>query len=339
MEKLFLWRKAWLARVATICVALATTGTSLATVGDSQADEPAAGAKIVHPVDRAIMVYVPAGEFIMGMDAEESDRVAKALGYKDYHQIAAEEWAPRRKVVLSGYFIDQFEVTVEQWRRFASEDKSFKPDPQQPKEPIAENQDDFAVYPATRVFWGEAQKYANWAGKALPTEAQWEKAARGVDGRWFPWGNELPTDVHGVFVRLKDDTPTTFNMVGSKPAGVSPFGCLDMAGNVYEWTSEWHEPYPNAPERERMLAYMGHQNGCLRGGSFYHARHAFVCSKRFGFRPDESYFHVGFRTVWTPPEDYFASSAYQTARAAVAAREAELAALRKRGAKTPPTSF
>ena len=112
-----------------------------------------------------------------------------------------------------------------------------------------------------------------------------------------------------------------------------------MAGNVYEWTSQWHEPYPNAPERQRMLSYMGHQNGCLRGGSFYHARHAYVCAKRFGFRPEETYYHVGFRTVWEPPTDYFSTAAFAEAKAAVAAREAEIAALRAKGLQKPPASF
>ena len=303
------------------------------------AEEPAAGTLIVHPADNALMVYVPSGEFIMGMNAEESDQVAKALGYKDYHQIAAEEWAPSRTLTLPGYFIDRYEVTVEQWRRFAAQDKTFKPDSKFPKEPTSEDPRGFALYPATRVLWAEAQQYANWAGKQLPTEAQWEKAARGTDGRWFPWGNELPNPDQGAFVELKNDAPTTFQMVGNTPAGVSPFGCHDMAGNVYEWTRSWHEPYPNAPERERMLSYMGHKNGCLRGGSFYHARHAYVCAKRFGFRPDETYFHVGFRTVWEPPADFFNSQEFQAAKKVVPAREAELKLLREGGVQKPPKNF
>ena len=116
-------------------------------------------------------------------------------------------------------------------------------------------------------------------------------------------------------------------------------GCLDMAGNVYEWTSEWHEPYPNCPEAERLAAYMGHENGCLRGGSFYHARHAYVCAKRFGFRPDETYYHVGFRTVWRPPAGYFESPEYRAPRAAVADRKNEISALCWQAAKGPGSAF
>lgn len=282
--------------------------------------EPAAGTEIIHPVDGALMVYVPSGWFAMGMNADEAERHAKSLGYKHYHEIAAEEWFPRRRVYVPGYFIDKHEVTLERWERFAVVTKYRAKVAKTPETTTK----DKSLFPAVSITWAEAQRYGNWARKSLPSEAQWEKAARGTDGRLYPWGNEALSPERGVFCELKTNKPTGVQRVGSKPAGASPYGCLDMAGNVYEWTADWFEPYPNNPEAERMLSYTGHQNGCLRGGSFYHADHAYACAKRFGFKPDETYYHVGFRTVWQPPPDFTKSEAYMRARAGVADHKADL---------------
>lgn len=283
-------------------------------------DELPVGTEIVHPMDGTLMVYVPAGWFIMGMNADDADRVAKRLGYKDYHAIAAEEWFPRRRVWLPGYFMDKYEVTLAQWERFAA---AAKYSPNLAKTPVPSARDK-SLFPAVNVTWAEAQRYANWAKKQLPGEAQWEKAARGTDSRTYPWGNEPLSVERGVFVDLKSNKPTAVQRVGSKQAGASPYGCLDMAGNVYEWTADWFEPYPNNPEAERLLSYTGHQNGVLRGGSFYHADHAYCAAKRFGFRPDETYYHVGFRCAWSPPEGWFMSEAFRRAKAAVPAAMAEM---------------
>lgn len=294
--------------------------------------EPPPGTTIVHPADGAIMVYVPSGSFIMGMDRDEADALAKSLGYKDYHQVAAEEWFPRRREWARGYFIDRYEVTIERWRRFVSA-TDFEDGDKTVKAPLSDDPDAFALYPIVRVHWDEAQQYANWAGKMLPSEMQWEKAARGTDGRHFPWGNALPAAGLGVFTDLPHDKPTEAAPVGSFPKGVSPYGCMDMAGNVYEWTREWFEPYPNNPEHQRLHSYTGHRNVALRGGSFYHAKHAFISAKRFGLPPSDSYYHIGFRTVWEPPADYFQSQAYRDARDAVAARETAIEQLRGKASK------
>ena len=305
------------------------------------AEEPEAGLEIVHPVDGAMMVWVPSGRFIMGIDREEAQAYAKGLGYDDYHAIAAQEWMPKSTPFVDGFFIDKYEVTNERWSRFTGASGYVPPERWQAKAPPSDNPGDYALYPVTRVLWEEAQKYAGWASKSLPRETQWEKAARGTDGRMYPWGNEPLSEDRGVFVDLtgtrKAHTP--YRMVGSKPAGASPYGCMDMAGNVYEWTSEWLEPYPNNPERESMSSYTGHQNGCLRGGSFYHAVHAYACAKRFGFKPDETYYHVGFRTVWTPPIGFFESDAFKKAQSGVAARKAELATLREKGKPSVPVHY
>lgn len=295
---------------------------------ETLAAEPALGTAIIHPGDGAVMVYVPSGPFTMGVTREQAQKLAAQLGYKDYHQIAAEEWFPRRSEVVEGFFIDKYEVTVGQWNKYVEAtgyQAKVSKNPEAGFAGVAE------LYPAASVTWAEAQQYANWARKSLPSERQWEKAARGTDGRLYPWGDDPPTPERGIFVELSADKrnrPTHARMVGSRPAGASPCGAMDMAGNVYEWTSEWFEPYPNNPEAERLLSYMGHRLGVLRGGSFYHADHAYCAAKRFGLQPEETYFHVGFRTVWVPPEGYFTSAEFKEARAKVKAREAQIAALR-----------
>lgn len=324
------------AALALLACACLLAAVAQAGPGDDAA--PAAGTEIVHPVDNAIMVWAPRGEFTMGMDQDEADAAVKALGYKGWEEVWAWEWFPRRKVYVPGFFIDKYEVTRRRWERFVAA-TDFKSIDQRAKSPAEKRPGEFALYPIARVRWDEAQKCANWAGKQLPSEAQWEKAARGADGRLYPWGNEPPTEERGVFVDLKTRKHTMFRMVGSKPAGASPYGCMDMAGNVYEWTREWLEPYPNNPERKRMLSYTGHKNACLRGGSFYHGTHAYIAAKRFGFKPDETYYHVGFRTVWEPPAGYFDSKAFEDARSRVKARKQEIEGLRSAGNPRPPANF
>jgi iron(II)-dependent oxidoreductase len=283
------------------------------------------------------MVWVPSGYFIMGADERDSKTLSAELGMKE-DQIAAFEWYPKRRVYVEGFFIDKYETTNELWAKFAAapaKETGYKPDPKLPKSPPPPAPGAYDAYPAVNVLWAEAQQYANWAGKRLPLEAQWEKAARGTDGRLYPWGNEPLTSERGVFVDLKTGKSTKYGPVGSKPAGASPYGCLDMAGNVYEWTCEWMEPYENNPEHARMATYTGHKNGCLRGGSFYHGPHSYACAKRFGFENTETYYHAGFRTVWTPPRGYFESAEFKSAQASVAQREAQIDRMRKSAAASP----
>jgi len=270
-----------------------------------------AGFIIRHPRDGAPMVWVPGGSFRMGINADTAQKQAEQIGYRDYHEIAAEESFPEHSVHLDGFYMDKCEVTMERWKRFTDAHPGWKQDDalgnSAPTWVGPELKPEQAQLPIAEVTWRSAQRYANWAGKQLPTEAMWEKAARGTDGRWYPWGNEKPdAKKHGVLSMT--DTPLSgVQPVGLYPAGASPYGCLDMAGNVYEWTCEWKEPYPNSPELvdpARLLKEWGHTFVALRGGSFYHTRHSYRTSKRFGFKQHETYFHVGFRTAWYPPAGF-----------------------------------
>ena len=324
-------------RLFSVLLLLAlSVAAALAEIPVPYAREPKAGTEIVSPIDGTLMVWVPSGYFTMGMDKERADKTVKALGYAGgWEKAWAWEWAPEHKVYVPGFFIDKYEVTRLQWEKFVTATQ-FKTKGPAHKGPVEKAPGEWGMYPAAQVSWADAQAYVNWAGKALPLEAQWEKAARGTDGRTFPWGEELPTVERGTFVNLQNDQSTMFSMVGSHPKGDSPYGCSDMAGNVYEWTCEWMEPYQNNPYYEKMLSYAGHTNGCLRGGSFYHGKIAYISAKRFGFEPQQTYYHVGFRTVWTPPADYFTTKAYQEAAGRVPAFKTEIERLRAAGNPTPP---
>jgi formylglycine-generating enzyme required for sulfatase activity len=269
---------------------------------------PPAGTRIVHPGDKAVMVYVPAGDFIMGIDETEARNIAADLGLK-VETLWAWEAYPKRTVHLDGYFIDRCEVTVGQLKQFVDATGTvlkFKESSRHFNE--ATNQ----LLPAAEVTWDEAKRYAQWAGKSLPTEAQWEKAARGADGRRYPWGNSPPTAEYGHFGPLFQQT-ALYVRVGTFPKGASPYGALDMLGNQYEWTTELNLPYPGNPEAEKMKAYAG-TCAVLRGGSWYHGKVGFYAAKRFGFLPNETYYHVGFRTVWVPPPEYFQSESFKKDR-------------------------
>ena len=285
-------------------------------LGICQASEgtPPERAEIIHPRDGARMVYIPAGEFTMGLDPAEGAVVAKDLGFQDAETLWAWDCYPRRKVNLPGYFIDKHETTVACWKKFV-EATGYKSKSQETSrhfgDPTAQQ------LPAGEVTWDEAKLYAKWAGKELPSDAQWEKAARGTDGRLYPWGNDPPTLERG-HLGPKDKRPELYVAVGSYPKGASPYGVLDLVGNQYEWTSDWLEPYSGNPQAERMRDYSGKQAVSVRGGSWYHGWVSFYSAKRFGLKPDETYYHVGFRTVWAPPEGYFESAQFRAEQSAAA---------------------
>jgi formylglycine-generating enzyme required for sulfatase activity len=282
----------------------------------ASANEPPPGTAIVYPGDGARMVYVPAGEFTMGLDEAEANVVAKHLGKKDANELWAWDCYPKRRVTVDGFFIDECEVTVARWKRFveATGHKSKSAETSQHFDKPAEQQ-----LPAGEILWNEAKDYAKWAGKSLPTDAQWEKAARGTDGRLYPWGNDPPSTDRGHFGE-EGKRPMLYVPVGSFPRGASPYGALDMLGNQYEWTADWLEPYPGNPLAEKMGDYSGQKAVSLRGGSWYHGWVSFYAAKRFGLEPGETYYHVGFRTVWKPPTGYFGSAQFEKDKAAASAK-------------------
>jgi iron(II)-dependent oxidoreductase len=165
----------------------------------------------------------------------------------------APDEAPRQRVELPAFSIGLTEVTNAQFRRFLSQ--TGRPPPLTWQE-AARRWGEEA--PAVGVSWQDAEAYCAWAGLRLPSEAEWEKAARGPGGRKFPWGDRWDPE------RLVRDSSGPLP-VGSRPSGASPYGCLDMAGNAWEWTSSYYEAYPGCP---LASGHFGRKYRVLRGGCF-----------------------------------------------------------------------
>ena len=247
-----------------------------AEVQDDTAPAPKRVEAGINPKDGAEMVWVPAGEFLMGSTDDE--------GVRDER--------PQRKVYLDGYWMYKTEVTVAQYRKFC--EATNREMPEAPEWGWKED------HPVVNVSWHDAVDYAKWAGASLPTEAQWEKAARGTDGRVFPWGNEWDAGAcaNSVSWSLKGTKP-----VGSCPAGASPYGCVDMAGNAWEWCADWYDEayYGNeAPSRNPPGPASGGYR-VLRGGSWNCGdRGPFRCANRLLYRPCRRDDFGGFRCSRTP---------------------------------------
>ncbi len=213
-------------------------------------------------------VLVPAGEFWMGSDTGPNDE------------------KPRRRIYLDAYRIDRFTVTNARYRRFLRATGR--------SEPSYWGDSDFngASQPVVGVDWYDAEAYCQWSGKRLPTEAEWEKAARGSDGRKYPWGEQWDSSRANSRESNLDKTAP----VGAYPGGASPYGALDMAGNVWQWVSDWYDAgyYKRSPERNPQGPERGKEK-VLRGGSWTsfpsYLRAAARDSNTRVFR----YHYVGFR--------------------------------------------
>jgi formylglycine-generating enzyme required for sulfatase activity len=221
------------------------------------------------------MVRVPAGEFIMGHSLADG-RVGVKVGIDS---------VPVHRRYLPTFWIDRTEVTVADYRAFA------KTVPGHPFPLWA-----YTVRgprnngPVTAVTFDDAQTYCHWKGKRLPTEAEWEKAARGTDGRLFPWGDDWRPD----WVVHRDLATNGPSLVGSKPRNASPYGALDMAGNVMEWTDTWYNKHPGSTLVRRQF---GEMYRVLKGGS-WEMREVYARSaNRFSALPINGQPSFGFRCV------------------------------------------
>ena len=232
-----------------------------------------------------VMVYVPAGEFLMG-----SDSTIDSQAYADE--------LPQHKVYLDAFWIDQTEVTNAQYAFCMKGGQCTLPAKtlSNTRSSYYEN-NQYANYPVIYVDWNQALDYCVWAGGRLPSEAEWEKAARGIDGRIYPWGGATPEQSLLNYNQNKGDTTA----VGSYPNGASLYGALDMAGNVWEWVNDWYSNsyYQNSPVKNPIGPDSG-TSRVLRGGSWDRdARHVRSAS-RYGNYPNYWYNYLGFRCVSSP---------------------------------------
>lgn len=215
------------------------------------------------------MVFVPAGEFLMGSDTNDEDE------------------KPQRRVYVDEYWIYQFPVIVEQYMRFCRETRRALP----PRPDWGWRAD----HPVVNVTWHDATAYCAWAGATLPTEAEWEKAARGTDDREYPWGNKW--DSERCQCGAKSTSPMT-----AHPSGISPFGVWDVSGNVWEWCSDWY-----AKDADRTASArnpVGPNTGeyrVLRGGGWINiSEDGFRCAYRGRLEPENRGDSYGFRCVRRP---------------------------------------
>lgn len=192
------------------------------------------------------MVWVPPGPFLMG-----HDRADGQLGVE-----VGVDSIPRYTVELDGFWIDQLEATVADYKAFVEGTTGHAvPYWILPKHPLQDR------WPVGGISFFEASDYCKWRGKVLPTEAQWEKAARGTDGRIYPWGN----DWQPSYVSYNSPFRETPDEVGSHPENISPYGVLDMSGSVQEWTSSW---YTAPPESTLKRQAFGEKFHVLKGGGW-----------------------------------------------------------------------
>jgi formylglycine-generating enzyme required for sulfatase activity len=230
-------------------------------------------------------IDIPAGVLLRGTPADELD--ALAARYADTG--VSPEWfrkeAPRTAVPVGAFRIARTPVTVAQWASFAgATGRVFEATP--------------TDHPVIGVTWADAVAYCDWIGAQrgesvrLPTEDEWERAARGDDDREFPWGSHYRTGL----ANLHDLGLGTTTPVGSFPEGASPFGVLDLAGNADEWTSTLYAPYPGAPADVPKREDWAFDRHITRGGAFRHDRDLARCARRHGaYEADLTAIGVGFR--------------------------------------------
>jgi formylglycine-generating enzyme required for sulfatase activity len=261
--------------VPALCVALVGAARTQGDAPSSHRPNP------VPPVQG--MVFVPAGDFLMGSTADD------VLKWADVDEF------PQRRVWVDDFYIDVHEVTNAQYKVFLDSTDVDAPSRWvDRKYGIGED-----GFPVVSITWEEAAKYARFVGKRLPTEAEWEKAARGVDGRTYPWGEG--------FNRTHANNGDHPMQIMHFPTGVSPYGCYDMAGNVAEWVDGAYEAYPRGPDDvvpkgipDRREVFSTNRR-VYRGGSWNTFQKYLRCANRESTPQGKRWLYVGFRCAMDPP--------------------------------------
>lgn len=252
------------------------------------------------------MVLIPPGEFLMGIPDEEVyiDPRAPSLGdtFRDSH--------PQQSIWTDAFYIDRYPVTNAQYYEFVVDTKWRLPlsygswsDVELGWDSVTGRyQDGMADYPVVFASWYDAAYYCEWAGKRLPTEAEWEKAARGIDGRRYPWGDSERDGCHHPSPLCKPRRPLSEELcsVYQYPDGVSPYGCHQMFGNVGEWCSDWYsEAYPKRRPCRNPRGPGTRKHKTVRGFIIY----PHVAYRKDPHEPWFGYPWVGFRCARDAPRE------------------------------------
>lgn len=267
---------------------------------------------MISDIDEMEMVYVPEGKFLMG--SANSDNQAQDHEFPQHIVSLDSFWIDRTEVTNAMYavFVEQsgyvtqtetdrngfilsgskwVAAKVANWRRPRGTGSSYE---------------GLLDHPVVQVTWEDAYKYCEWAGRRLPTEAEWEKAARGTNGQVYPWGDQLPdgsrANLTDSNLRVEwadkslDDGYSFTSPVGNFPKGASPYGGLDMAGNVWEWVTDWYgeDYYANSPSSNPTGPGQS-ETRVLKGGSWHGYNSYLRSAARGAHMPNLSYDSHGFR--------------------------------------------
>lgn len=251
--------------------------------------------------ENANEVWIGGATFLMGAQARSRKRPR-------FDPDARDDECPTHFVTVSGFWIDRYPVTVGQYAHFVESggyrnDPCWTPAGREWRDSRSRTDPDDWVgqlehtnRPVVNVTWFEADAYAAWAGKRLPTESEWELAARGRNGRRFPWGDDRPAEHHASFDgRTSSPTP-----VGIYPRGATRWGVFDLAGNILEWCSDWYGTYPSKLVADPLGVSQGYAR-VTRGGAFYFDVLALRAACRRSYGPGFANDFLGFRCVRSSP--------------------------------------
>lgn len=249
--------------------------------------------------NRISMRLVPAGEFIMGSEAQDAQTECNNSSSNPEYYCWFEDEKPPHTVSLDEYYIDTFEVSNALYGSCVEEGAC-----EQPIQTDSETREDYfgnaeyANYPVIYVTWEMANTYCEWRGASLPTEAQWEKAAKGVENQTYAWGEESSCERGNFLNCIGDTTP-----VGNYVSGMSPYGLYDMSGNIWEWVADWYDSdyYANSPSSNPQGPSASISNKQIaRGGAWQDPDYLIRTSYRNEFELEKAENSIGFRCARTP---------------------------------------
>jgi formylglycine-generating enzyme required for sulfatase activity len=235
-------------------------------------------------VEAGEMILIPEGPFTMGSFEKDIQWAARQFHSEslDWYR----EETPAHTVTLPAFQIDKYEVTVSDYTKYM--EATGTPAPRE----FENSRLNHPRQPVVSLPWKLAREYCIWAGKRLPTEAEWEKAARGTDARYYPWGNE--PDALNANIRGNGDNYRNTSPGGKFPEGASPYGVMDLSGNVWEWTEDWFKPYPG---NEYDNDFYGEKFKVIKGGSWSSNLDLARSTVRGKAIPEDKKKYIGFRCV------------------------------------------